>query len=100
IRDQDREGKGEEKCDDKSPINYITEDFRFPITCETGDGLYQLNCQHSISPRTFLSLEKQECPYCRTEIIKDSVYYLPQQIIYNRVQYYITENDQDICNPT
>jgi len=93
-------GKGKQKCDEKSPIDYIAEDFKCPITCETVDGLYQLSCQHSVSPKVFLSLEKQECPYCRTEIKKNSVYYLPQQTVYTNIQHYITEDDQDIDNST
>ena len=72
VRNQNTKGKGKQQCDEKSPIDYIyiAEDFKCPITCETVDGLYQLNCQHSVSPKVFLSLEKQECPYCRTEIKK------------------------------
>ena len=100
VRNQNTKGKGKQQHDDKSPIDYIAEDFKCPITCETVDGLYQLNCQHSVSPKVFLSLEKQECPYCRTEIKKNSVYYLPQQTVYNNIQHYITEDDQDVYNST
>src|SRR6185369_4614052 len=100
VMNQDLKGKGKQKCDEKSPIDYIAEDFKCPITCETVEGLYQLNCQHSISPKVFSSLEKQECPYCRTEIKKNGVYYLPQQTIYNNIQHYITEDDQDVYDPT
>src|SRR5439155_970941 len=70
---------------------YIAEDLTCPIVCETGSDFYQLNCKHIISLKALLSLNNLECPYCRAEIKKDKVYYMPQQTIYNNVQHYITD---------
>src|SRR5207244_5720276 len=91
--EQKEKGKRKE-CDDRSlrlPVEYITEDLTCPITYETVDGLYQLSCHHFISFKALLSLKKPECPYCRREIRKDEVFYLPQQIIFKNVQHYIME---------
>src|SRR5437764_12955901 len=67
------------------------------ILCETVGDFYQLNCQHIISSKALLSLTNLECPYCRNEIRKDKVYYMPQQTIYSNVQHYLTDTDhQDI----
>ena len=95
-QDKRREkGKGVEK----TPIDYIAEDLTCAIICETVGDFFQLNCQHIISTKALLSLNNLECPYCRHEIRKDKVYYLPQQTIYNNVQQYIADTDhQDIYN--
>src|SRR6185312_14891411 len=95
-RQQDK-GKGKGKGVEKNVIDYITEDLTCAIVCEAVGDFYQLNCQHIISSKALLSLDNLECPYCRTEIQKEKVYYMPQQTIYNNVQHYITDtDDQDI----
>src|SRR6185312_3758267 len=96
IKHQDK-GKGKGKSVEKHPIDYIAEDLTCPIVCETVGDFYQLNCQHIISSKAFLSLNNSECPYCRSEIRRDEVYYLPQQTIYNNVQHHIIDTDyQDV----
>src|SRR6185436_887208 len=60
---------------------------------------YQLNCQHIISSKALLSLKSLKCPYCRSNVIRNEVYYMPQQTIYNNIQQYLTDTDyQDIHN--
>src|SRR5438128_10139514 len=98
----DGKGKGKGKeCDDrglKLPIDYIAEDLTCTIIDEAVGDLYQLNCQHFISSKALLSLQKPECPYCREEI-KDAVYYLPQQTIYKHyIKMANQESNQDNDN--
>ena len=78
-----REGEGKGKGVEKTPIDHIVEDLTCTIyiVCEAVGGFYQLNCQHFISSKVLLSLTNLECPYCRSEIRKDKVYYMPQQTI-------------------
>src|SRR6185295_11310139 len=90
-------GNGKGKGVEKNPIDYIAEDLTCAILCETVGDFYQLNCQHIISSKALLSLTNMECPYCRSEIRRDKVYYMPQQTIYSNVQHYLTDTDhQDI----
>src|SRR6185312_13039752 len=89
-------GKGKGKSVERNPIDWIAEDLTCPIVCEAVGDFYQLNCQHIIISKALLSLSNLECPYCRSEIREDKVYYMPQQTIYNNVQHYITNiDDQD-----
>src|SRR6185312_146714 len=104
MKQQDKK-KGKGKGIEKNPIDYIVEDLTCSIVCEVVGDFYQLNCQHIISSKVLLSLNNLECPYCRSEIRKDKVYYLPQQTIYNNVQHYFTTTDADYqgkvgCNAT
>jgi len=92
MKQQDK-GKGKGKGVEKNPIDFIAEDLTCAIVCEAVGDFYQLNCQHIISSKALLSLNNLECPYCRSEIRKDKVYYLPQQTIYNNVQQHITDAD-------
>src|SRR6185295_18275131 len=92
-------GKRKEKVVEKNPIDYITEGLKCAIICEAVGDFYQLNCQHIISSKAFLSLTNLKCPYCRSEIKRNEVYYMPQQTIYSNVQQYLTDVDyQDIYN--
>src|SRR6185312_4169192 len=93
---QQDKGKGKGKGAEKNLIDFIAEDLTCAIVCEAVGDFYQLNCQHIISSKALLSLNNLECPYCRSEIQKEKVYYMPQQTIYNNVQHYLTNiDDQD-----
>src|SRR6185312_15660816 len=96
-RKQQDKGKG--KCVERNPIDYIEEDLTCAIVCKIVGDFYQLTCQHIISSKGFSLLNNLECPYCRSEIRKDKVYYMPQQTIYNNFQQYITDTDHhDVYN--
>src|SRR6185312_599983 len=98
---QNGKGKSKENHNERNPIDYIAEDLTCTITCEIVDCLYQLSCQHFISPKAFSSLEIIECPCCRTEIRRNEAYYLPQQTIYSNIQHYVSEisyQDAHNCN--